>query len=70
MEKGNMFRIWCEIVGGAEPRAGWIHQAGTIVEYRTYEEAEAEAMRLAAKVAGSPYSKATFRYSVKQRPGA
>jgi hypothetical protein len=65
-----MFGIWIEITGGVEPRAGWMHQAGTIIEYASYAEAEVEAVRLARKMADSPYSKATFCYSVKERPGA
>jgi hypothetical protein len=64
-----VFGIWCELIDGAGLRAGWIHQAGTVLWYATHE-AEAEAVRLTRKMASNPYTTARYRYSVKQRPGA
>ena len=58
--------VWCEIWGGVTgERAAWLKADRKLVEFKSLEEAEAEAARLMERFAANPYRKAEFRYSAR-----
>ncbi len=58
-----MYHVECKVSGGVTgTRTGTLRSDGKIVEFETFEAAQAEAVRLQKASNERPYGTASFRY--------
>ena len=61
-----MYGVWCQVSGGVTGfRQAWLKKNGEVLEFSTFEEADAHAEHLNEQMNG-PHATASFSYEARE----